>query len=717
MKPSSVHRLEQETPIAVAIVHDHGSGLAPVPTALTARVHDALGYRNLRMHPISQPALESALGRKRATRDRLDSVAKLASEASLLLLVEMRAQYYSQIGGRYRWTVYVKLSLGKAGASNPVTKAFTIPILLSFDHEREQDALEQAAETIAAKLGKEVDDFITGLDMKTHSAASNGAQKLGPIYFVMLDRFYNGNRRNDGRIDASDPQAFHGGDIAGLTEKLDFIADMGFRSIWLSPIFSMRTEKIGEHGAFHGYWTEDLRELESRFGTTEELVALRSEVEKRGMNLVLDIVLNHVGYDTRFTREHPDWFHNNGDIKNWDDAGQLTTFDVHGLPDLDQDNSEVYEYLVAASAHWIDSLAPAGFRLDAVKHVGSRFWQRYTRELRDRGGAHFATIGELYNGDPSVLAKEFGAGGFSHLFDFPLYFAMKDTFCEGQHLGRLAATLSLDRLYDDATRLVTFADNHDVPRLWSACGGDIQRVQALLTFLLTARGIPAITYGTEAALAGASEPENRADMKFEKAPLEPFIGELLTNRRIHDVFHESRDEPLHLSEKHYSYLRVGETETALVAINLGKAPWPASAERLANAHGVDALTGSAVVGAPLVGPLSTRVVLYKTDDVRSKPIASEHAVVMAASDAEELLLVGAGPELGAWDPQKGVAGRKNESGEYEFTLDMPTSSVATFKFVRKTPDHYLWEQGTNRYQVVGGASSTIHNPVFQDGVQ
>ena len=191
-------------------------------------------------------------------------------------------------------------------------------------------------------------------------------------------------------------------------------------------------------------------------------------LEDRGMGMYLDVVLNHVGYESKLFEDKPDWFHRKGTITDWSSREQLETHDVHGLPDLDQSKPEVYDYLLAASSSWLSLPGLTGFRLDAVKHIGAAFWSRYNRDLAKRAGPEFRLLGELYDGNPELLATAMREQGFHELFDFPLHFAMVDVFCKGASPETLAATLSLDRLYPDPSRLITFADNSvldvDVPR-------------------------------------------------------------------------------------------------------------------------------------------------------------------------------------------------------------------------------------------------------------
>ncbi len=721
MKSPPAHRLTKPTAIAVAFVHDKGAELGAVPAGFVEAIDQALGERNLVASNIDLSSMAPELARKRASKDRLASVARNAGAAELLLLVEMRAAYYSQINGRYRWTVYIKLSLATLGALDDATiVSFDLPVMLSFDHQRDQEALAYAAAPVARKLGQELDDFLAGLNLETQpvSASSSGEKPgLGPIYFVMLDRFANGDTSNDGQVDAADPQAFHGGDLRGLIDHLDYIKELGFQTLWLAPIFRMRTEKIGEHGAFHGYWTEDLRTLEPRFGSDAELVELKQELEARHMTLVLDMVLNHVGYDTRLVSEKPGWFHGLGNVEDWDDPVQLTTHDVHGLPDLDQDNPEVYSFLLDASLQWIETLSPIGFRLDAVKHVGASFWKRYTHDVAKHAGQGFTTIGELYNGDPAQIASGFAEGGFDHLLDFPLYFAMSDAFCKGKHLGRLASTLSLDRLYSDANALITFADNHDLPRVYSACGENDARVEALLSFMLAMRGLPAFHYGTEAALTGAEEPANRADMVFGDSPrFASVVRRLLELRQAHQVFTNSNDWPVQVDAQHLAYLRRGDKEALLVLVNMSdaawnfEAPWPL--------HGASDLLASSSLsgGSVTVAPVSTRILLLPAPSVQAAKGGTRKLVIDAsASGASELYLVGGGPELGNWDPKRAPHAQVKGDGHFHFEIELPAASVSAYKLVRPDGADFRWESRENRYLVVDDAAATITTIQFESG--
>ncbi len=340
-------RLTERASIAVAYIVDPsyaGSAFAP-PDALKARIKAELDAHNLEVVELPLEAISA----QRLTDARFDVLKRGAGEAPFVLLVEQRVHFFSQLDGRYRWEVATTLTASRSDGAK-TSDPFEIPVILMYDHEKEREAIAQAAPDIANRVGVLMDGLLAGAP---GAAPAAGAQKPSGVYFVMLDRFENGDRANDGQVDLADPQAFHGGDLAGLIGRLDWIQALGFDTVWLSPVFSMRTEKFHGFGAFHGYWTWDLAQLEPRFGDELLLARLREELDRRGMKLVLDLVLNHVGPDAPLVTQRPDWFHGRGGVRDWNDPEQLVMNDVHGLPDLATEKPEVYAHLVDASRRWL----------------------------------------------------------------------------------------------------------------------------------------------------------------------------------------------------------------------------------------------------------------------------------------------------------------------------------------------------------------------------
>ena len=531
------------------------------------------------------------------------------------------------------------------------------------------------------------------------------------VYFVMVDRFANGDPKNDGEIDLEDPQAFHGGDLQGVLDRLDHIQSLGVSTVWLSPVFAMRTEKFHEYGAYHGYWTYDFGKVEPRFGDEALLKKLSDELHRRGMKLMLDLVLNHVGPDAPLTREKPEWFHGQGAITDWNDPEQLHTRDVFGLPDLAQEREDVYAFLLGHSTRWIDAVEPDGFRLDAARHVPVSFWARFTRDATKHAGPAFRLYGEMYDGDAVGLSRTLRDAGFDAVFDFPLYFAINDVFCKDLPPARLASTLTQDRLYRDASRLVTFVDNHDLPRVMSACGGDASRVAQALAFQLTARGIPSLTYGTEVGLAGAKEPENRADMVFDsKHSLATHIRRLLRLRRDHPVFAEGETRLVALTDDLFAHARVSRDAAALIAVNRGAEEASVALPADLAGPATDALTGESLgASAVPVPPRSVRIaLLFPSGGTKASLAAAAPrtlptgfvATGVPAGKGATVRVAGSAPELGSWDPAKGKVLRRRADGA--FVGEVPLAAGAyEWKLVVLSKDGTpVWESGPNRAALI-----------------
>lgn len=546
------------------------------------------------------------------------------------------------------------------------------------------------------------------------------------IYFVMVDRFANGDPSNDGVVDPADPTAFHGGDLQGVIGKLDYLQGLGVRTLWLSPVFSMRTEKFYDWGAFHGYWVHDLRSVEPRFGDEAALRELSDALHARGMRLLLDVVWNHVAMDAPLQAEHPGWFHPRVGIEDWDDPVELVTREVHGLPDFAQEDPEAYAYLRDASLRWVRAARPDGFRVDAVRHMPSEFLARIGGELEAEAGPGFFLLGEDFQGDPVALAETWEAGGFDTMFDFPLHYAMLDVFCDDRHPGRLAAMLSGDGAYPDAQRLVTFLDNHDLPRIATRCHGDLARVRRALAFQLTTRGIPSITWGLEAGLEGEGEPANRADMVFDSGyPLEADIRALLEFRRRHPALLEGGTAGITSYGGTASYLRVGPEERAKVFL---AGPWelPEEAWYQPEPGGEllvvdDALRFPEPLADGSWEPIPIRPGLLV---VEVGPAGDQTAVLPGAArvpcrvtvadlslaEGDQLVLTGSGRALGNWNPAEPAGVFAAVGDALVLELDLPSDAVLELKLVIRHADGSVtWQEGENRYLWASGGVTPAEN--------
>lgn len=514
------------------------------------------------------------------------------------------------------------------------------------------------------------------------------------LYLVMVDRFADGVPDAAGTTDRGDPQAFHGGDLQGVIDRLDHLEQLGVRTVWLTPVTAMRTEKVDEHGAFHGYWVNDPTRVEPRFGDADLLRALSDGLHARGMRLALDVVWNHQGWDAPLRASHPDWFHQNGDITDWNDPVQLVVNDVHGLPDLAVEAPAVRAYLEAATDWLIETGRPDALRVDAVRHLPNDFVAGMSARLKERHGAAFTVLAEDFQGDALALSRNQRAAGYDRVFDFPLRYALVDSVCHDAGPGRLAGALALDRLYDDPASLVTFLDNHDLPRLASECGGDADRAALALGALFLLRGTPCLSWGTEQLIAGEGEPANRQSMGWDRPmPLAALITELAGRRaggastRIVDL------GPTWIA---------WQTGSQRALLNLGATPVDANALPV-EASAAWQLENSKITDLPEgawatpLAPRSLRVWTAPDAPVDRTPTAVQVRVEADLPPGSDLRLVGAGPELGHWDPRLGLRlSRGNEPGTYETTLSLDPTVPWEWKLVANDGSADVWERCPNR---------------------
>ena len=459
------------------------------------------------------------------------------------------------------------------------------------------------------------------------------------IYQVLTDRFADGNPANNAVEGAYDPAAgdrIHGGDFAGLTAKLDYIRQLGATGVWISPVV------VNASAEYHGYAARDFFSIAPHFGTLAELRALVDAAHARGMVVIIDVVVNHMGdlidsgdagwpdyrypgtYGLRWTnpnRRHAGFFddlsrfHAHGSIGTYSDPEQVVG-ELFSLDDLRTEDPAVRAKLVEAAAFLIDSTDCDGFRMDTAKHVDMPFWNDWAPAVHAhaaaRGKNSFFLYGEAFDGDDAKVGSYTGtrSGGnykLDSMLYFPMYFTTSDVFRWTDFTGPALLSQRYAALgqYDPSSRerLVTFLDNHDVPRFIGYQGPadhDEAKLQAALGWLLTSRGVPAIYYGTEQGFDGGGDPWNREDMwdgawdfgpsdgdNFDTArPLYRWTQSLLAARARHEALRRGTTAELVATSSAglYVYRRQSPNDTVLVAVNtanagmlhvLGASGWPA----------------------------------------------------------------------------------------------------------------------------------------------
>jgi len=361
------------------------------------------------------------------------------------------------------------------------------------------------------------------------------------IYFALTDRFANGDLSNDnGRLDRPgdtadplSPVGWHGGDFAGLRQKIEggYFSRMGFTAIWISPVI-LQVPPPGNGGGvnadklfvgFHGYWAEDFFDIEPHFGSLADLKALAQAAEDAGIKLIIDVVVNHTGPGADLVTVQPDWFRTGAECGS-DDVTQC----LFGLPDFKQELPEVTAFLLDTLAFLVDEVNPAGIRMDTMKHVADSFWAEFFAAGSPADRDTLWTVGEVFSSSVAQIAHYLDTVGSPSLLDFPLRAALLDSLARGGSTRRLADLFAQDTTYDDPTRLSTFLDNHDVVRFVTesinsghGSAEAERRLDMALSLIYFARGTPVVYYGTEIAMRGAGDSyalplgeSSREDMDF-----------------------------------------------------------------------------------------------------------------------------------------------------------------------------------------------------------
>ncbi|MEZ4322673.1 MAG: alpha-amylase family glycosyl hydrolase [Myxococcota bacterium] len=522
------------------------------------------------------------------------------------------------------------------------------------------------------------------------------------LYFALVDRFADGTPDAGASVDRADPQAWHGGDLAGLIQKVPWLRDQGYGAVWISPVTRARTEPIGEWGAYHGYWMLEPDTVEPRFGTMAELRALSDALHERDMALYLDIVVNHVGYGSPLVEQHPDWFHSHGDIQDWHDPEQVVTHDVHGLPDLAQENPAVAKWLTDAGLVWVREVEPDGFRVDALRHVPPGFLKAYGDTLRAASTRpSFQILGEVFDGNPARLRERAISDGLDSVFDFPLMYGIQQSaLCADTDHQRLAANLFTERHLPERPagtlqRLVTLLDNHDVPRIASVCRSPGPAV----AFLYGVRGTPSVTWGTEVPLVGEHEPANRADMPWQS---EMALGATLRGlnglRSRWPALRSANQAIVSLTPDTIDVARWVDGETVRVVHHTRETPLDLD---VSEAWLVRDTALEPWDGGPFAGTLLARLVQPAPFDTSPRETTVELGPV-ELSDGESLFVVGSAPEVGTWSAEGAVPAT---NGVARFT--MPGGAASAVKIVVKGPSAERWSQAADVTVLAGGHANVV----------
>lgn len=438
------------------------------------------------------------------------------------------------------------------------------------------------------------------------------------VYLITPDRFANGDSSNDAvdgyvdHPDRSEAYGRHGGDIRGIRDHLDYIADMGFTQIWVNPVL----ENAMDESSYHGYATTDFYRVDPRFGSNEEYRQLAQDARARGIGLIMDMIANHSGSRHWWMDDLPaeDWinyagkFHGTSHARTTNQDPYASEFDktefangwfTPSMPDLNQNNSLLADYLIQNSIWWVEYLGLSGIRQDTYPYPDKEFMAEWSRRIMLEY-PDFNMVGEEWSPNPAITSY-WQAGKKNHdgyesylpsVFDFPLQIALASSLTADDPPWGSAWTpayemLGNDFLYPDPFNLVIFPDNHDMSRIYTQLDEDYDLYRMAIAYYLTMRGIPQIYYGTEILMSHPGTDSHgviRSDfpggwpgdavnaftgvgLSDEAKAAQEFMRTLLNWRKNATVIHDGKLMQFAPIGNVYSYFRYDDDNVVMVIFN------------------------------------------------------------------------------------------------------------------------------------------------------
>ncbi len=483
----------------------------------------------------------------------------------------------------------------------------------------------------------------------TDKTRIQGIDQSDFIYFLMPDRFANGDPKNDvvkgtrvKHIARDSMYARHGGDLKGIADHFDYLKQLGVTAIWATPV----VENDQPKASYHGYALTDYYNVDPRFGTTAEYAAFVEKAHRQGLKVVQDIVLNHCGSENYLFKDQPakDWFHQwpNGFTRsNFRDAAFN---DPHGsrydferfnngwfdttMPDLNQSNPLVANYLIQNFLWWVEYTGLDAYRIDTYGYSEPKFLMQWGVAILDEY-PRLGMFGETWvqgTAQQAYFARNIlpAVDGFKSnlpsVLDFQLQYAISEALTKDagwtEGINKLYYTLQTDWLYEDASRNVVFLDNHDMSRFFSVIGEDLAKYKMGLAWLLTVRGTPHLYYGTEVLMKNFSNPDGlvRADFpggwpgdkknlfttrSGAEAEAFDYVSKLANYRRTHPALHSGKLMHFIPEAGVYTYFRYSDAGTVMVMMNSNKEEKTVDTSRFAErlngfSSGVEVVSGASL---------------------------------------------------------------------------------------------------------------------------
>lgn len=475
------------------------------------------------------------------------------------------------------------------------------------------------------KKNKVVDSYTYELkDRENNSANRNSFTSKDVVYLIMPDRFANGDESNDSKKELTDkanrqvPDGRHGGDLRGIINNINYIQDLGATAVWLTPV----NEDNQKQHSYHGYAQTDLYKIDGRYGTNEEYRELSRELNKRGMMLIQDYVTNHWGSLHWLIQDlpSPDWIHQfpDGGENGFKRSNYRTTaqFDSNtseidkkealdgwfdsSMPDMNQSNPLVLNYLTQNAIWWIEYAELGGMRVDTYPYNDKKGMAKWVKAITDEY-PKFNVVGEAWMQSPAHIAywqKDSKIAEIENynsylpsVMDFPLYGAIPKAVSEEQSwdkgMMRIYENFTNDFLYPNINNLFVFMENHDTERFNEITNGNINEYKLALTLISSVRGIPQVYYGSEIGMRGDKTKGDaairqdfpggwKADQQnaftnngrtAEQKQFHDFTAKLFNWRKNKEVIHTGKTKHFIPQNNVYVYFRYNDKESVMVIVN------------------------------------------------------------------------------------------------------------------------------------------------------
>lgn len=463
------------------------------------------------------------------------------------------------------------------------------------------------------------------LKRQNKSAERIGFNSSDVLYMVTPDRFANGNPQNDNvssfkdTLNRKDLTGRHGGDIEGIIQHLDYIQNLGMTALWINPLVENNQPKT----SYHGYAITNFSKIDARFGTNEDYLRLSKEAKKHGIKLVMDMVLNHCGSEHWWMKDFPakDWVNFQDSPKTiysthrreslhdpyaaeYDITSHSDGWFDSTMPDLNQRNPFMANYLIQNSIWWVEYADLGGIRMDTWPYPDKNFMSVWSKRM-EQEYPNFNIVGEEWSLNPSIVSawqkgKVNKNGYVSYLrtlMDFPVNAALiealnTDEKVWNQGFTKLYQTVANDFVYANPNDLMIFPDNHDMSRFFTQLHEDYGKFKNGMAFLLTTRGIPQIYYGTEILMTNPKSDahgEIRSDMpggwigdnknvftetNMTSAEMEAknFVSTLLKWRKNTSAIHSGKLKHFAPENGFYVQFRYNDKQKIMVILNKNKEP-------------------------------------------------------------------------------------------------------------------------------------------------